>query len=223
MNICRVAGHTTAGKGTGAVCYINESTENRVLGKKVTEYIKKAGHNCDYYEVNKSDTYLKDQVDFANKKAYDLVVQIHFNAAGGTGTETLYRSVAGKKYATQINKKLSTVFKDRGIKHDINDVGRKLYWLTNTKSPAVLIETCFVDSKVDTDKYINNKDAIAKIIAEGIIGRDIQDKPIEASKNENNDILWGVCVGAYKDREKANAMVEELKKKGYTSTYLIPR
>ena len=67
MNICIVAGHTSEGKGTGAVGYINESAENRVLGKKVTEYIKKAGHNCDYYEVNKSDTYLKDQVNFANK------------------------------------------------------------------------------------------------------------------------------------------------------------
>ena len=113
MNICIVAGHTTTGKGTGAVGYINESTENRILAKKVTEYIKKAGHNCDYYEVNKSDTYLKDQTNFANKKAYDVVVQIHFNANKTTsspiGTETLYRSASGKKYANQVNKKLSTM------------------------------------------------------------------------------------------------------------------
>ena len=221
MNICIVAGHTTTGKGTGAVGYINESTENRILAKKVTEYIKKAGHNCDYYEVNKGDTYLKDQVNFANKKAYDVVVQIHFNAGGGTGTETLYRSTAGKKYAKQVNDKLSTMYKNRGIKHDINDVGRKLYWLTNTKYPAILIETCFVDSKSDTDKYINNKDATAKLIAEGIIGKSIQDDP--AKSTESNSVLWAVCVGAYKDKNKANAIVEELKKKGYTSAYLIPR
>ena len=221
MNICIVAGHTTTGKGTGAVGYINESAENRVLGKKVTEYIKKAGHNCDYYEINKSDTYLKDQTNFANKKAYDVVVQIHFNACGGTGTETLYRSATGKKYANQVNEKLSTMYKNRGIKHDINDVGRKLYWLTNTKYPAILIETCFVDSKTDTDKYINNKDATAKLIAEGIIGKSIQDDPVKST--ESNGDLWAVCVGAYKDKNKANAIVEELKKKGYTSTYLIIR
>ena len=222
MNICIVAGHTTTGKGTGAVGYINESTENRILGKKVTEYIKKAGHNCDYYEVNKSDTYLKDQTNFANKKAYDVVVQIHFNASGGSGTETLYRSAAGKKYANQVNKKLSTMYKNRGIKHDINDVGRKLHWLTNTKYPAILIETCFVDSKVDTDKYINNKDAAAKLIAEGIIGKDIIETNV-TTNSKNDDILWAVCVGAYKDKNKADSIVEELKKKGYTSTYLIPR
>ena len=221
MNICIVAGHTTTGKGTGAVGYINESAENRVLGKKVTEYIKKAGHNCDYYEINKSDTYLKDQTNFANKKAYDVVVQIHFNAGGGTGTETLYRSATGKKYANQVNEKLSTMYKNRGIKHDINDVGRKLHWLSSTKYPAILIETCFVDSKVDTEKYINNKDATAKLIAEGIIGKSIQDDPDKST--ESNGDLWAVCVGAYKDKNKANAIVEELKEKGYTSTYLIIR
>ena len=222
MNICIVAGHTTTGKGTGAVGYINESTENRILAKKITEYIKKTGHNCDYYEVNKSDTYLKDQVNFANKKVYSLVVQIHFNAGGGTGTETLYRSTSGKKYANQVNKKLSTIYKNRGIKHDINDVGRKLYWLTNTKYPAILIETCFVDSKADTDKYVNNKDATAKLIAEGIIGKDIIETNVTTS-SKNDDILWAVCVGAYKDKNKADSIVEELKKKGYTSIYLIPR
>ena len=222
MNICIVAGHTTTGKGTGAVGYINESTENRILGKKVTEYIKKAGHNCDYYEVNKSDTYLKDQTNFANKKAYNVVVQIHFNAGGGSGTETLYRSAAGKKYANQVNKKLSTMYKNRGIKHDINDVGRKLHWLTNTKYPAILIETCFVDSKTDTDKYINNKDATAKLIAEGIIGKDIIETNV-TTNSKNDDILWAVCVGAYKDKNKADSIVEELKKKGYTSAYLRPR
>ena len=222
MNICIVAGHTTTGKGTGAVGYINESTENRILAKKVTEYIKKAGHNCDYYEVNKSDTYLKDQVNFANKNVYDLVVQIHFNAGGGTGTETLYRSTAGKKYANQVNKKLSTMYKNRGVKHDINDVGRKLYWLTNTKYPAILIETCFVDSKADTDKYVNNKDATAKLIAEGIIGKDIIETNV-TTNSKNDDILWAVCVGAYKDKNKADSIVEELKKKGYASAYLIPR
>ena len=222
MNICIVAGHTSEGKGTGATGYINESTENRILAKKVTEYIKKSGHNCDYYEVNKSDTYLKDQVNFANKKVYDLVIQIHFNAGGGTGTETLYRSTAGKKYAKQVNDKLSTMYKNRGIKHDINDVGRKLYWLTNTKYPAILIETCFVDSKVDTDKYVNNKDATAKLIAEGIIGKDITETNV-TTNSKNDDILWAVCVGAYKDKNKADSIVEELKKKGYTSAYLIPR
>ena len=220
MNICIVAGHTTTGKGTGAVGYINESAENRILAKKVTEYIKKAGHNCDYYEVNKSDTYLKDQTNIANKKAYDVVVQIHFNANKTTsspiGTETLYKSSKGKVIAERVTKKLGELYKQRGVK-----LRNDLHWLNATKSPAILIETCFVDSKADTDKYTNNKGATAKLIAEGIICKDIQDDP--AKSTENNGTLWAVCVGAYKDKNKADSIVEELKKKGYTSTYLIPR
>ena len=221
MNICIVAGHTTTGKGTGAVGYINESTENRILAKKVTEYIKKAGHNCDYYAVNKSDTYLKDQTNFANKKAYDVVVQIHFNANKTTsspiGTETLYKSSKGKVIAERVTKKLGELYKQRGVK-----LRNDLHWLNATKYPAILIETCFVDSKADTDKYTNNKGATAKLIAEGIIGKDIIETNVTTS-SKNDDILWAVCVGAYKDKNKADSIVEELKKKGYTSTYLIPR
>ena len=218
MNICIVAGHTTTGKGTGAVGYITESDENRILGKKVTEYIKKAGHNCDYYEINKSDTYLKDQTNFANKKVYDAVIQIHFNANKNTlspmGTETLYKSSKGKAIAERVTNKLGLLYKQRGVK-----LRTDLHWLNATKYPAILIETCFVDSKADTDKYISNKEATAKLIAEGIIGKSIPDTPVV---NESG-VLWSVCVGAYKDKDKANAIVEELKKKGYTSTYLIPR
>ena len=218
MNLCIVAGHTTTGKGTGAVGYINESAENRVLGKKVTEYIKKAGHNCDYYEINKSDTYLKDQTNFANKKVYDAVIQIHFNANKNTlspmGTETLYKSSKGKAIAERVTNKLGLLYKQRGVK-----LRTDLHWLNATKYPAILIETCFVDSKADTDKYISNKDATAKLIAEGIIGKSIPNTPVV---NESG-VLWSVCVGAYKDKDKANSIVEELKKKGYTSTYLIPR
>ena len=218
MNICIVAGHTTTGKGTGAVGYINESAENRVLGKKVTEYIKKAGHNCDYYEINKSDTYLKDQTNFANKKVYDAVIQIHFNANKNTlspmGTETLYKSSKGKAIAERVTNKLGLLYKQRGVK-----LRTDLHWLNATKYPAILIETCFVDSKADTDKYISNKDATAKLIAEGIIGKSIPNTPVV---NESG-ILWSVCVGAYKNKNKADAIVKELKEKGYTSTYLIIR
>ena len=35
--------------------------------------------------------------------------------------------------------------------------------------------------------------------------------------------LYAVCVGAYKDKNKANSIAEQLKKQGYTSTYLIIR
>ena len=167
MKILICAGHTLKGKGTGATGYINESEENRTLSKIVVKYLEYAGHNVDYYEVNEGKDYLQKQVAKANSKDYDLVVQIHFNAfkltEGSMGTETYYISDSGKVWAEKVNDKLSTVFKSRGVKK-----GTGLYWLKNSKPIAILIETCFVDSKHDTDTYKVNKEHIGKLIAEAI-------------------------------------------------------
>ena len=156
MNVLICAGHTLKGKGTGAVGYINESQENRSLSNIVVKYLKLAGHNVDYYEINEANDYLQKQAEKANSKDYDLVVQIHFNAYKNTtdemGTEVLYLSDSGKVWAEKINTKLSTIFKNRGVKKRTD-----LYWLNKTSSISCLIEVCFVDSKADTDKYLANK------------------------------------------------------------------
>lgn len=170
MKIALSAGHTLSGKGTGAVGYINEGNETRVMFNLVKKWLVADGHTVYACNVDKSDTYLKQQVALANKQSVDVAVQIHFNAGGGTGTETLHDlgSTKGKEFATRVNAKLATVFKNRGAKSR-ND----LYWLNNTKAPAILIEICFVDSKTDTTYYNANKDKIAKLIAEGIVGKSI--------------------------------------------------
>lgn len=189
MKILISSGHTCIGKGTGAVGFINESTENRILAKKVVNCLKKAGHEVDYHEVNEGSDYLKQQVAAANKKNYDLVVQIHFNANtkinSPMGTETLYSSNRGKVWAEKVTNKLGQIYKQRGVKLRDN-----LYWLNNTKASAILIETCFVDSKADTDIYMINKDLTAKLIAEAIHGSSISDV-VEAKKTYTNCVLYG--------------------------------
>ncbi len=218
MRILICAGHTTRGKGTGAVGYINESNENRVLSKKVVEYLKSAGHTVDYYEINKAHDYLQKQVSAANSKVYDLVVQIHFNANKTTdsimGTETLYSSNRGKVYAEKVTNKLSILYKQRGAK-----LRTDLYWLNKTTAPAILIETCFVDSKGDTNIYNLNKDKTAQLIAEGVNGSEIK----TTANTNTNGTKWAVCVGAWENKATADAKVQELKNKGYKDTYIIPR
>lgn len=215
MKICVVAGHTSTGKGTGAVGYINESTENRVVAKKVVEYLKQAGHEAVYGEINKSDNYLAEQVAIANKSKYDLVVQIHFNAGGGTGTETLYKTTNGKKYAERVTKSLGKMYKQRGAKQR-ND----LYWLNKTNAPAILVETCFVDSKVDTDKYLSNKAYTARLIAEGIIGQEIVEKPVSPNISTSSDTLYRVVIGTC-TRANAEKLKQEAISKGFKDTFLV--
>lgn len=187
MRIALSAGHTLFGKGTGANGYINESKENRVMFDLVKKWLVKDGHTVYTCNVDRSDTYLQQQVALANKQTTDVAVQIHFNANATTsspmGTETLYVSSAGKVFAERVNSKLATKFKNRGAKKRTN-----LYWLNNCKAPTILVETCFCDSKADTDIYNSNKDQVAKLIAEGIVGRTISgDSTPTPGKYPNGD------------------------------------
>ena len=210
MNVLIVAGHTLKGTGTGANAYINESEENRILSKIVVKYLEYAGHNVDYYEVNEGKDYLAKQVAKANSKDYDLVVQIHFNAfkltEGSMGTETYYLSDSGKVWAEKVNDKLSTTFKSRGVKK-----GEGLYWLKNTKPIAILIETCFVDSKHDTDTYKVNKDLIGKLIAEAINRKEI---------NMPKEIFYRVVAGSYTNKANAENQLKVLKEKGISNAFI---
>ena len=214
MKILISAGHTNKGKGIGAIGYINESEENRILSKVIVEYLKVAGHEVDYHEVNESNNHVSEQIIKANSKGYDLVAQIHFNAHKTTdsamGTETLYSSDRGKPYAEKVNAKFSTVFKNRGAKKRTD-----LSWLNKTSAPSILIETCFVDSKSDTDTYKINKDLVGRLIAEGIHGKDIK-----ASSEDITSIYYRVVAGSYTKRENAEAQVELLKSKGINSVFI---
>ncbi|HBG7233480.1 TPA: N-acetylmuramoyl-L-alanine amidase, partial [Clostridioides difficile] len=138
----------------------------------------------------------------------DLAVQIHFNANKTTlnpmGTETIYKTNNGKIYAERVNSKLSTVFKNRGAKSDV----RGLYWLRNTKAPAILIEVCFVDSKADTDYYIKNKNTVAKLIAEGILNKKIDNVEVKQMykhtvvfEGEIDKVLAQIISWNYKENE----------------------
>ncbi|HFL3608767.1 TPA: N-acetylmuramoyl-L-alanine amidase [Clostridioides difficile] len=176
MKVAIVPGHTLTGKGTGAVGYIDEGKENRVLMDMVVKWLKLGDAAVYSGKVDKSNNYLAEQCKIANKQDVDLAVQIHFNANSTTlnpmGTETIYKTNNGKIYADRVNEKLAKVFKNRGAKSDV----RGLYWLRHTKAPAILIEVCFVDSKADTDYYIRHKDIVAKLIAEGILNKNIKNK-----------------------------------------------
>lgn len=173
MRIALGAGHTIYGAGSGAVGYINESKENRVMNELVAKWLKADGNSVYDCTVDYSSNYLPEACAKANKQSVDLAVQIHFNANTTTsnpmGTETLYYGGAtGTNAAKRVTEKLGTKFKQRGAKQN-----QGLYWLKHTSAPAILVEVCFCDSKADVDIYNANKDAIAKLIAEGIVGHSI--------------------------------------------------
>jgi N-acetylmuramoyl-L-alanine amidase len=88
------------------------------------------------------------------------------------GTECLY--VSQSSLAATVASKIA-------IAGDLINRGAKqrsdLYFLNNTEMPAILVETCFVDSYADADTYNTNFDEICEALAEAISGQNIEEAP----------------------------------------------
>lgn len=174
MRIGINCGHTVDGQpGSGAVGYLDESTETRRVGNKLSLLLSKAGHtvyDCtDDYAVSASANLTKI-VDMANAHPLDLFVSIHFNAGGGKGTEVYTYGGTKHNEAVATCQKLNALgFVNRGVKD-----GSSLYVVKHTNAKAMLVEVCFVDTESDADLY-NRIGAytIAEAIAEAITGQEI--------------------------------------------------
>lgn len=171
MKIALSVGHSVLKNGvtTSADGVVNEYRYNKELADYVQKYLEKAGHTvrkivCPEKMFSSSREERTYKLPIINKGEYDLAVELHLNAYNekAKGTETYYVSKSGKIYAESVNKKLATVFTGRGAKK-INN----LYFLNQTKPPAILVETFFCDNVSDC-KLGEDKEKIGKLIAEGI-------------------------------------------------------
>ena len=164
-----------------------------------------------------------------NSKPKSMFVSLHANAysnESARGTETYIAknaSTTSKNFAKVLNdnivkvmKELDPAAKDRGVKSENFTV------IYKAAMPSVLVEYGFYSNLDDLKILKNNRNELIEATVKAIcqyFGVSYKEK-IEPYVDDN---LYAVCVGAYKDKNKANNLVEELKKKGYTSTYLILR
>lgn len=150
----------------------NEYKWCKAFSKQLASALKKNGHKvkrivCPEKIFRYSTDEKNYKLNMINRGDFDLVIELHLNAASPSakGTEVLYKSYAGKKIAERVQKQLSTVFRDRGIKNRTD-----LYILNGTKPPAILIETFFCTNKYDYAKAkgLIKRKKLAKLIAKGI-------------------------------------------------------
>ena len=188
----------------GASSYLNEVTEDRKVTAGVIKLLKVQGHtvyDCTDNVGKTQSANLANIVAKCNKHKAALDISIHFNAAkkdsgdGKTkGTEVFVYSSSSKAKAAakRVCKKLAALgFTNRGVK-----VNKGLYVLKNTKSPAMLIEVCFVDDKDDANLY--NKvgvDAICKAIAEGVLNKTITTKESATAKKSTSNAVPTYVIG----------------------------
>ena len=158
MNICISIGHGKSAKGgydSGALGgNYQEFKISREIGRYIGEIFK--GYDCKADVINYDATlYLTDRIAHVNKHGYDLAMEIHLNASGGTGSEVYYKhkSATGKKLAGAISKSIANTFgiRDRGAKIKINPANGTDYFgfVRSCKCESLLIETVFIDTASD--------------------------------------------------------------------------
>lgn len=230
MRINVHAGHNPAGKvACGAVGLLNESTENRRVKDEVISQLRELGHtvyDCTVDNGTGQSDVLKKIVAKCNAHTVDLDVSIHFNSGAKdergngktTGVEVLLYSNSSRAYgwAEKVCQAIAALgFKNRGLKYRPG-----LAFLKNTKSPAMLIECCFVDDRDDVQLY--DYRSMASAIVFGITGQRVQDAP-ESGRAEageetpigDKNALYRVQVGAYSRKANAEAMRQKLQKAGF--------
>lgn len=187
MRINVHGGHSL--KCRGASGYLDEVNEDRKVKNRVIELLRADGHtvyDCTDDNGTTQNANLKAIVNKCNSHSVDLDVSIHLNAGGGTGTEVyIYNSKSkAKDEATRIAEKISNALgiRNRGVKTSTN-----LYVLRKTKSPALLVECCFVDNAIDKAHW--NAESCAKAIVEGILNRGIQSSNTTNTSNNVNYIV----------------------------------
>lgn len=191
---------------------VNEYKYNKELAPYVCKWLKAAGHEATLCIAPEGQLHsLNDEIKYfikeEHKQNYDLSVQLHLNAFNGEayGCLACCYNANGLPEAQRISAKLGTVWHNRGA-----EVRPGLYWTRKTKAKAVLVESFFCDNKDDYAKAKKlGMDAHGKLIAEGIIGKDIVAKP---------KAKYYIQAGVYSVKTNAQAMAADLKAKGFTAS-----
>lgn len=198
-----------------------EYAYNKNIVNRVAEYLRTMGHKvdvliCPELQFRKSTDEKAYKLQRVNSGGYDLAVELHLNASAlhnARGCESLYRTEKGKKIAQQIQERLATVFRNRGIQKRDN-----LYMLNSTTPTTVMLETFFCDSAADC--ALAEKTDVARLIAEGIHGGSIDNGQQASTDSIPSGMLYRVQTGAFTVWKNAEKMKAELQKKGFRDAFI---
>lgn len=197
------------------------------FNSKVADFAKKLLNEYKdvtvYFAHSKGeDVPLKERTDKANKLKVDCYVSIHANAYGTTwnnanGIET-YVYVTKPKEAMELAKKVQknlvirTGLQDRGVKT------ADFHVLRETSMTAILCECGFYTNKKEKNLLQSEtyQKTCAEAIAKGIVDQYHLKKDANTLKPPvKNKKFYHVQIGAFENKENAQALMKELKEKGY--------
>ena len=231
ISVCIGHGKSQSGKyDSGAVASgYQEFKLARAIGKCLKQELSK--YNCTVDLINyDGDKNLAERIRYVNSKGYDLNMELHLNAGGGTGPEVYYKhnSKQGKALATAISKSIATNLglKDRGAKTKLVSGQDYFGCVREIKCMSFLVETVFIDTKGDRDKviYASGQEQCAKAIATAVakyygLGRKETPKPAPAPspkpaptpspKKSNTEIAKEVIQGKWGNGAERKKRLED--------------
>lgn len=151
--------------GGASGCGLREHDLTSDLANRVADQLRSRG--VQVYVNSNNGEYKLHNAEALNKGAAYLV-SIHFNAAGGSGTESYihtYNAAYGSaQLQAAIHPRLVNALglRDRGQMN--------AQWaVCGGRVPATLLEICFIDNWTDINRYNSCRDQVASAIADGII------------------------------------------------------
>lgn len=231
ISVCIGHGKSQSGQyDSGAVASgYQEFKLARAIGKYLKQELGK--YNCTVDLINyDGDKNLAERIKYVNSKGYDLNMELHLNAGGGTGPEVYYKhnSKQGKALATAISKSIATNLglKNRGAKTKLISGQDYFGCVREIKCMSFLVETVFIDTKGDRDKviYASGQEQCAKAIATAVakyygLGRKETPKPAPAPspkpaptpspKKSNTEIAKEVIQGKWGNGAERKKRLED--------------
>ena len=219
-------GYNTLGKRCMKSIDPNQTREWWMNDRIIDKVEKKlANYNVKIIRVDdttgKSDVSLANRVKKANNEKADVYISMHHNAGinGGNGGGTMVFYYSSKAVrATQAKTLYDLIVGETKLVGNRSEKVKNygFYVIKHTNMPAFLVENGFMDSKTDvpiilTDSHAEKTATAVVKFLEREFG--MTKKVVEAPKEEN--VLYRVQVGSFKNRENAEKLLAELKEKGY--------
>lgn len=161
---------------------------------------------------------MNKSISESNAWGADLHIPIHTNAGGGKGALVMVYSKADKnmKYAQPVYDELAAICPKGGgygVRKDSELLGYTLAENRNTKAIAVYIEAEFHDNAELAKWIVENVKTIGEAICKGICKAD--GKTYKAEEKDEQKVIHRVQVGAFENRDYAEALLKELQKAGF--------
>lgn len=213
------------GNDSGAVGYLVEKDVNLVMALACRDYLEKNGVQVLMSRTKDENDPLADEIKECNAFNPDLAVDIHNNAGGGDGFEAYYHYKGGssKVLALNIEEEVKAIGQNsRGCKIKLNSSGKDYFgFIRQTICPAVIVEGCFVDNQTDVQiaDTEEKQKAFGYAYARGILTT-LGIDPKDINQPNPDDNLYKVQIGAFSQKENAEAILEKAKEAGFTDAFI---